>query len=112
MRILVIDDNKIALEAMHRLLKGLGHKVFTAISGIEGVLVLDLFPCDLVITDFNLPDIDGREVLRRIRKRNGPRIPVVLVSGLDIEDEEFDACLPKPISATTLINVISRVMRT
>lgn len=111
MRILVIDDNKIALASMHRMLTGLGHRCFTALSGAEGLLALDLFRgIDLVITDYVLPDFDGVEVLRRIRAHSGS-IPVWLLSGLDVDcdDWDFDLCLVKPISRDALTILLATI---
>lgn len=114
MHILVIDDNRIALAGMFRMLTSLGHKVFTALSGTEGLLALDLFKrIDLVITDYILPDFDGVEVLRRIRARPGPRLPVWLLSGLDVDCDswDFDLCLVKPISRDALTILLATISK-
>ena len=69
---------------------------------------------DVVVLDMTMPDLDGAEVLRRLRAA-GSRVPVVISSGyLDVAVErrlprgEFQGFLAKPYSATELVSAIER----
>ncbi|MDB6175279.1 MAG: multi-sensor signal transduction histidine kinase [Chthoniobacteraceae bacterium] len=67
MRILVVDDDPVALAAMRRLLSEAGHEVMITNTGEEGLrLVRELLP-DLVLMDVNLPGISGMEAVKRLK---------------------------------------------
>jgi FixJ family two-component response regulator len=73
-------------------------------------------PPDVVILDMTMPDIDGAEVLQRMRAA-GSRVPVIVSSGyLDVSVERrlprgaFQGFLAKPYGATELVNAIERAL--
>jgi signal transduction histidine kinase len=66
-RVLIIDDQRDTLLTMKRLLAGLGHEVYTAADGEEGVRVARETRPDVVFSDVGLPGIDGYGVARRLR---------------------------------------------
>ena len=67
-RILIIEDNPANLELMTYLLTAFGHVVAAAEDGVHGVEAAGMKMPDLIICDVQLPDIDGFEVARRIRR--------------------------------------------
>ncbi len=67
MRILVVDDDPIAVEMLGKSLRAAGHDVETACDGIEALDTLRRVACRLVISDWNMPNMDGVELCRRIR---------------------------------------------
>lgn len=74
-KILVIDDSASTLELVGDILTSAGHQVTTANSGKRGRAILTQEPLDLVITDVYMPDVDGLEVLRDVRRiRPGMRV--------------------------------------
>jgi two-component system cell cycle response regulator DivK len=79
--ILCIEDNIDNMTLVKRVLEIEGYEVISAASGHEGVeKALTLLP-DLVITDINLPDIDGYEVTHKLKKNiKTARIPVVAMT--------------------------------
>ena len=79
-RILIIDDEEIIRESCRRVLEPEGYDVKTAKSGSEGLRVLHEHVFDLVLTDLKMPDMDGVEVLVRI-KENWPDIVVIIMTG-------------------------------
>lgn len=88
--ILVVDDEKMALTLVERILTEAGYHVATAQSGFE---CLDLFRVkpgayDLVLLDLSMPFMDGEETFRRLREIR-PDVPVVLCVGF-IEQEKLD----------------------
>jgi len=109
-RILLVEDNEAANKGLARLLQAQGFAV-TAVP--DGASALAAFasaePPDFVLTDLQLPDIDGREVALRARALV-PRPLVMLITGWDIESElgdpsvsGIDCVLPKPVDFRDLL---------
>ncbi len=77
---LVIDDELTVRETLADMLSALGHRVELAESGQEALKKLDRFDFDLVFTDLSMPEMDGWETAREIRKRC-PDLEIVMVTG-------------------------------
>lgn len=118
--ILVVDDEKMALTLIERLLREAGYAVVTAQSGFE---CLDAFRRDplrfsLVLLDFSLPFMDGSETFRRLREiRNN--IPVVLCTGFILQDrltelmgQGLTGFLRKPVPPNELLNLVKSTLQT
>lgn len=81
MRILVVDDNEVIRMMLVMLLQKLGHTVVAeAADGITAVAAFTAHRPDLVTLDISLPDINGLEVLRRIRAGD-PAAKVIVITG-------------------------------
>lgn len=96
-RLLIIDDSPTALVFLDAIFKSAHYDVETAATGSEGIeKALRLVP-DLVITDGIMPDVDGFEVIGRM-KENPPtaNIPVVMLTSGDFLDAEYAARVPQP----------------
>ncbi len=78
-RIVVIEDNETMREGMAQALAKMGHEVVEAEDGEKGVEVATAQACDLVVTDYRLPGIDGLEVLPRLKAR-APGAEVILIT--------------------------------
>ena len=117
-RILVIEDNPQNLELMTYLLKAFGHTTLTAGDGIEGIETIRRERLDLIICDVHLPNVDGYEVARQIKR--DPmfrRIPLVAVTALAmVGDREkvlaagFDGYIDKPISPEVFVKQVEAFM--
>ena len=79
-RIVLADDEPKLRDLFARYLSGLGHEVRTASDGNEVMATLASEPADLLVTDINMPDMDGIEILTSLR-RNGSQLPVIAISG-------------------------------
>jgi DNA-binding NtrC family response regulator len=79
-KILVIDDNEHLRDSLSRSLSAIGYEVVAASDGVEGYDLLLQNRFDLVITDSQLPKIDGWHLLYII-KENRPYTPVLLIMG-------------------------------
>ena len=68
--ILLIDDEEIVINICEMMLKRFGHKVLKAHSGYEGLQLFEAnkFKIDLIISDLNMPEMDGQEVVDELRK--------------------------------------------
>lgn len=87
-RVLVVDDSLTVRELERKLLAGRGYDVAVAVDGMDGWNVLRAEPFDLVITDVDMPRMDGIELVTRIRGE--PRLaqlPVMIVSYKDREQD-------------------------
>jgi DNA-binding response OmpR family regulator len=80
MRILVVDDDRSSQALLKGLLTKLGHEVQIAGDGNEAWRVLGQEPIRLVVTDWNMPTMQGPELCRRIRERPGPYVYVIMVT--------------------------------
>ena len=78
--ILCIDDEEPALLLRRRLLEKAGYRVFTALSGKEGIELFRFQPIDVVILDYWMADMDGLEVATELKKLS-PKTPIIVLSG-------------------------------
>jgi CheY-like chemotaxis protein len=115
--ILLIDDNEHGLIARRAVLEQHGYAVQTAFDGSEGLRLFDEGRFDLVVTDYRMPGLCGRQILDKIREK-APRTPVVVLSGyvgslgLGEELNDADAVLTKgPSEHEDLVRAISRLIR-
>lgn len=86
MRILLVEDDKILGDAMHRSLEQAGYAVDWARNGKDADLVLGDQIYDLALLDLGLPKLDGFEVLRRLRNRKS-NLPVLIVTARESLDD-------------------------
>lgn len=114
--ILVVDDEPKLVEVVREYLEHDGYKVVSAHDGREA---LERFPWarpDLVVLDLMLPEIDGLEVCRRIRRESD--VPIIMLTARDEEADELaglevgaDDYVAKPFSPRTLLARIRAVLR-
>jgi CheY-like chemotaxis protein len=101
-RILLADDNKAVQDLVSELLEFLGYEVALAINGIEALAVFLASTFDLVLTDLEMPVMDGLSLAGHIKERS-PSTPVILLTGADsetvrkkVEKGPFDSVIFKP----------------
>ncbi|HBO78022.1 MAG TPA: hybrid sensor histidine kinase/response regulator, partial [Cupriavidus sp.] len=87
-RVLVVDDSLTVRELERKLLSGRGYDVAVAVDGMDGWNVLRAESFDLVITDVDMPRMDGIELVSRIRSdARLTHLPVMIVSYKDREQD-------------------------
>jgi signal transduction histidine kinase/CheY-like chemotaxis protein len=115
-RILVVDDNATNLAVARALLEAIGCEVAVTDSGLDALRLLADSPCDLVLMDIQMPVIDGRETLRRLRALPGPAagLPVIAVTADAMVGEKerllacgFDGYLSKPLRPPDVIRLVA-----
>jgi CheY-like chemotaxis protein len=113
--ILLVDDDDNLLYTLSLLLRTHGHEVFTAYNGLEGCGQYLKHPTEFVVSDIQMPEMDGFEMMRYVRSIN-PNVKAIYVSGAlerfkrDVESErrEHDAIvLSKPYSLRTIVELIN-----
>jgi CheY-like chemotaxis protein len=108
--VLVVDDDRDACDAIAAALEQVGYVVETSTDPLEALSMLATFVPDLLLTDLQMPRMDGLELIHRVRA-SGTRVPAVLMTGAA---ETYDlctganaygavACLVKPINLEQLI---------
>jgi two-component system KDP operon response regulator KdpE len=88
-QILVIEDEEPIRRFLRASLANEGYRVSEAASGDEGLRIASRLPPDLVILDLGLPDMDGQQVLRRLREWLSA--PVIILSVRDQEEQKIEA---------------------
>ena len=79
--VLIVDDSTTALRALESLLKSDGHEVTCAENGMQGLLKAVGRPFDMVISDVDMPRMNGFELIRNIKKHAElSHLPVIIVS--------------------------------
>ena len=113
-KVLVVDDEESIRELYRADLTDEGYEVELAADGRQALRGLDSFRPDLVTLDIKLPDIDGIEVLRRIREKNAT-VPVVLLTAFGEFRQDFntwasDAYIVKSHDTTELKETVRRLL--
>jgi CheY-like chemotaxis protein len=110
-RILVVDDEPVARKL---LAKGLDqYTVYEAADGVQALEVIKAESPDLVVTDIQMPELDGIGLLKQLRTKH-PKLPVLAVTGY-MEEEElkahaFDGYLMKPVSVEDLRELVKSTL--
>jgi DNA-binding response OmpR family regulator len=85
-KILIVDDEKNILRLYQAELMEAGYTVLTAGSGKEAMEIFEKDPPDLVTLDINMPDMNGIEVLRKMKEMR-KEIPVIMLTAFDYRDD-------------------------
>ncbi len=96
-RTLIVDDSSVMRKIVERALRQAGLEllmVYEAGSGSEGLDLLKAKQVDLILSDINMPSMDGLEFLRQIRAQNlAPGVPVVMITTESSEEHVKQAIL-------------------
>src|SRR5215510_13387627 len=106
-RILVVEDDNLFLWTLNCFLQKEGYEVFTAANAESAIDVAQQQSFDIVISDFHLPGLDGRDLIRKVRSVQ-PAAKTILISAYQPEEIEnkdpglLNAYLNKPIELKSL----------
>ncbi len=116
--ILIVDDDKALRESLAETVTGLGHHPLSAASGQEALAKLEREAVDAILLDLHMPEMDGIEVLRRLRE-NPKRPPVVILTAFASAENTIEAMrlgafdhLTKPIGRDDLDALLQRMLAT
>lgn len=117
MRVLLVEDDPTTLQSIQMMLESAGMVVDTADLGEDGLEIGKLYEYDIILLDIMLPDIDGFEVLRRLRDSRVDT-PVLILSGLGEAENKVkglstgaDDYLTKPFDKAELMARIQAIVR-
>lgn len=114
-KIMVVDDESIMRYVIKRLLESGGYEVDEAESGGECLEKLESNRPDLILLDVMMPDLNGWEVLKEIKKMDDP-VPVVMLTvvhppdGMNPEEFQIIDYIPKPYDEEDLVNRVREAM--
>lgn len=117
-KILIVDDCDTTRKLLSYIIKERGHVILGASNGIEALEVLAANPVDLVVTDLNMPQMDGFELSRNLKDNKAYKdIPIVMVTTEAGEvdrkmgiDSGVSTYLTKPISPQKLLYEIEKLL--
>ena len=117
MRVLIVEDDTATSASIELVLKAEGFICDTTDLGEDGLEIGKLYDYDIIVLDLMLPDIDGYEVLRRLRAAR-VRTPILILSGLGELDHKIkglgfgaDDFLTKPFDTRELVARIHAIIR-
>jgi len=123
LRILVIDDDQDVLNLIRLSLEQAGFRVLRTTKAEEGLAMVLRERPDLLLLDIMMPEIDGLELLRRVRRHpTMGKIPTIIISAragtvsqqrmmeITLADQEVDACIGKPFNPAALLQTVKNVL--
>lgn len=120
MHILIVEDEPVTREVLKRLLIGAGHEVSEAPDGVEAWNVLQSIRIPVIISDWEMPEMEGLELCRKIRGRAGEYTYFIMLTAksgraeyLEAMDGGVDDFLAKPLDAVDLqcrLRVAERIL--
>lgn len=119
LKVLVVDDSRLARNHIKRTMMSMGIEQFDdAENGKEAIILLEKTTYDLVVTDYNMPEMDGRELTELIRMSPElSQIPILMVSSesneshlANIAQAGVDAICDKPFDPTTVRELLSNIL--
>jgi CheY-like chemotaxis protein len=115
-QLLVVDDNEAIQKLLSKTLSFMGYDVTLAGNGLEASTLFVTGSYDLVMTDFQMPLMNGWE-LSRIVKEQSPHTPVIVVTGCcddtqweKLKANSVDAIIPKPFKLEEIQNTVQRLL--
>ena len=112
-KILICEDNIMTLKTVEFTLLKAGYEVVKAEDGDQGIRILEEQKVDLVISDINMPYTKGLELVRYINTNFKLKIPVIIISGITLEETKDHAMelgakgyLTKPFDPDVLVDMV------
>lgn len=118
-RVLLVDDSMLARNHIRRVLNNLGLlKVTEAVDGKEAIDLLNNNMFDLIVTDYNMPEVDGRELTRYVREQSEQsHLPILMVTSesndthlANIEQDGVNALCDKPFEPEFVKQILFRLL--
>jgi len=117
-RVLIVDDDEGQRSAMGQLLSSWGYETLTAVDGRDALEKLGNFAADTIITDLNMPNLDGIGLIRSVRAN--PRwkgIPIIMLTTESHETRKQEGraagatgWIVKPFTTQQLLSVVKKVL--
>jgi CheY-like chemotaxis protein len=118
-RVLLIEDEVAVRDVLGRMLDHAGYEVVRVADGRQGLAAFQQTPVDVVVTDINMPEMDGIEVISALRRLQ-PRVPIVAISGGGVFSKQMllasanalgaDEVVSKPFDLQEIVAAIRRAL--
>lgn len=117
-KILVVDDSAVIRQVEDNVLRGAGYDVLAAGGGTEALSKLETTTVNLILTDLNMPDMDGVSLIKNVRGSAKHRLtPIVMITteSKDSKKQEGKAAgatawMVKPFTPEQLLGVVKRII--
>lgn len=117
-KILAVDDSASMRQMVSFTLKGAGHEVIEAVDGVEALSVAKRGPVDLVISDVNMPNMDGISLIAELRKLSSYKfVPILMLTTESSMDKKLKGksagatgWIVKPFNPDQLLATIKKVL--
>ena len=119
LQVLLVDDSRMSRNLLRRILEGMGvEHILEAENGMQGARMIHDHYFDLVISDYNMPEMDGQELVDFIRNQSGqPGLPVLMVTSESnqsrlaaMQKAGVSAICDKPFEPVTLKRILERIL--
>ncbi len=115
-KILVVDDSLSNRTALRLMLEALGHQVCTAVDGADALQQIEQSPFKLIVTDLEMPKMNGLEMVESLRTWSGTRkLPIIMITSRSTEKHRklaaqagVDEYLTKPVDKSTLQSTVDK----
>ncbi len=117
-KVLVVDDSAAVRQSVSYILSQAGYEITEAEDGKVGEQRLDDGPFDLIMTDVNMPNMDGIELVRRVRAHSAHRFTPIVVLTTESQDSKMTegkqagatGWIVKPFDADKLLGVVRKLV--
>lgn len=117
--ILIVEDFATSRKVIVNTLSGKGYKTYEAEDGVEALALLDGRKVDLVVTDYNMPKMNGAVFVKEMRKINQYKyIPVLVLSTetsqekqLEAKDAQITSWIFKPFDITRFLKIVEKSLK-
>lgn len=119
-RVLLVDDSRMARRHIRRVLENMGFEdISEAENGLQGVEMVRDQEFDLIVTDYNMPEMDGKEFIQYVREESGQAgIPIMMVTSVSdesrlagVQQVGVSAICDKPFEPSNIRSVISSLLK-
>lgn len=118
MKVLVVDDDELMRANLIDALKISSYEVYSATNGKEALSVLDKHQFDLIVTDIVMPDMEGVEFIREVKRKRELSVKIIAMSGSIMSDNYLelarlmgaDLTLEKPFSVDKFLETVEQVI--
>lgn len=116
-KIIVIDDDKSILRTFTRILQKVGYEIDVAETGKEAIEKVEGRQYDLALVDIRLPDMDGTELLAKLKRQFQNTVKIMITgfpsleTGVKALDEGADAYLVKPVKPQELLALLNEKLK-
>ncbi|MEK7384309.1 MAG: response regulator [Elusimicrobiota bacterium] len=119
--VLLVDDDESLLDLMAHVVAKEGFRIDRAVDGAEALKKVEALSPDLLLLDMMLPGVGGYEVVRQMQALGFGSVPIVIVTGRQMDRQSIDLIrqepnvaefMEKPVRPVTLVSVIHRLLKT